>query len=142
MSWEVSGEVPYKASLPFHSSLNVSAWGSGTARSLFSLLVCYAWKQGGEIFLPHFPPLGDRDIAAVDSLIRAENLFVESARARLVSEGIPIGEEEEKTVREACSILWEEWDLSQLRTNRRAILNPNSGIFEEFLRNFHELNGP
>ena len=49
MSWEVSGEVPYNIKrVPFHSSLNVSAWRSGTARSLFSLLVCYAWKQGGE----------------------------------------------------------------------------------------------
>ena len=49
MSWEVSGEVPYnRKRVPFHSSLNVSAWRSGTARSLFSLLVCYAWKQGGE----------------------------------------------------------------------------------------------
>ena len=43
MSWEVPGT--YKASpVPLFSQLG----GSGTARSLFSFLVCYAWKQGGE----------------------------------------------------------------------------------------------
>ncbi|QCD93676.1 hypothetical protein DEO72_LG5g1752 [Vigna unguiculata] len=35
------GKSPIRL-VPFHSSLNVSAWGSGTARSLFSFLVCYA----------------------------------------------------------------------------------------------------
>lgn len=54
-SWKILSEkrrVSCLADAANQTSINVSAWGSGKARSLFSLnvLVCYAWKQGGKIY--------------------------------------------------------------------------------------------
>ena len=98
---------------------------------------------GGEnegTFLPNFPPMSNRDIAAIENLARRQDLFVEAARARLETQGILIRDPED--VRRACSVVWEGWNLRQLRTNARAILNPNSRIYREFLHYFHELNGP